>query len=337
MNRRDLLAGAVGLGLSPGPAGAQPKPAPPRLEVEILAEGFQFPEGPIVFPDGSVVFVELVRGTLTRAWGKGKSEVIAKLGGGPNGAALGHDGSVYITNNGGLRSFVGPDGRVNVGAESAPDYMGGRIERVDLKSGKVDVIYYTRVGAHQLRGPNDLVFDKTGGFWFTDFGKTDSGRRDLSALYYARPDGTKIERAFGEGLSFNGVGLSADEKTLFVSDTLSARVWIYDLAAPGVLKPAPGGGDPGRLLAGVPGDVALDGLKVMRDGSVCVACAGRAGIATIRPDRSIYHMPLPDPLVTNLAFGGKDMRDLYVTLSRRGAVAKVRWPEPGLPLNFNPY
>jgi gluconolactonase len=61
------------------------------------------------------------------------------------------------------------------------------------------------------------------------------------------------------------------------------------------------------------------------------------GITTITPAGVSTHTPLPDPLVTNIAFGGADMRDAYITMSATGQLAKVRWPDPGLKLNFAPY
>src|SRR6185295_12014646 len=74
--------------------------APPDLE--IIAEGLEFPEGPVWMPDGSMVVVEVRGGRLTRVTANGRVEPIAELGGGPNGAALGPDGWVYVCNNGGL-------------------------------------------------------------------------------------------------------------------------------------------------------------------------------------------------------------------------------------------
>src|SRR3990167_8629718 len=72
------------------------------MEIEIVAEGLLFPEGPIAMPDGSVILVEIKRQTLTRVFPDGRIEVIAEMPGGPNGAAIGPDGRCYVCNNGGF-------------------------------------------------------------------------------------------------------------------------------------------------------------------------------------------------------------------------------------------
>src|SRR5688572_11661659 len=133
------------------------------------ADGLLFPEGPLAFPDGSVLFGELLRGTLRRAWG-GRSEVVADVGGGPDRAAIGPDGAVYVCNCGGFdweRDAAG--GFVVHGPRPPERGGGGRIERVDLATGRAELIY-ERVDGHPLSGPNDIVFDAAGGFWFTDLG-----------------------------------------------------------------------------------------------------------------------------------------------------------------------
>ena len=76
------------------------------MNIELICEGLQFPEGPIAMADGSIILVEIQRKTLTRVTPDGKRETIADLGGGPNGAAIGPDGAVYVTNNGGSARSV---------------------------------------------------------------------------------------------------------------------------------------------------------------------------------------------------------------------------------------
>src|ERR1043165_4199644 len=97
------------------------------MSFDVLAEGLLFPEGPIAMPDGSVILVEIARGTLSRAW-NGKVEVVCDLGGGPNGAALGPGGAVYVpTTGGGGLGGGGIAGRL----QGQPPVQGG-IDRVDV-------------------------------------------------------------------------------------------------------------------------------------------------------------------------------------------------------------
>ncbi len=141
------------------------------MKMRVVRSGLEFPEGPIVMPDGSVVLVEMRGERLTRIQPDGRAETIAQLPrGGPNGAALGPDGMIYVCNNGGM-SFTPPHGTGWVpGPVDPTSYTGGRIERVDPETGRVELLH-NHCGDVALRHPNDLVFDAAGGFWFTDTGK----------------------------------------------------------------------------------------------------------------------------------------------------------------------
>jgi gluconolactonase len=301
----------------------------------VLTEGLLFPEGPMAFPDGSVILVEILRGTLTRVW-NGRSEIVADLGGGPNGAAMGPDGAIYVCNNGGFAWSRGENGALHVSACPPADYKGGRIERVDLATGKSERLY-THAGEHQLRGPNDIAFDRTGGFWFTDLGKESDRGRDKSGVYYAHPDGSEIREVIYEGLSFNGIGLSPDETVLYVADTKSGRLWAYPIVAPGMLATDEFGQPAGRVLARLDDAAALDSMAVTAAGNICVGTLGRGGITTFTPEGATTFAPMPDYAVTNICFGGADLGTAFVTFSMAGQLVSTCWPEPGHPLNFVSY
>ena len=160
--------------------------------------------------------------------------------------------------------------------------------------------------------------------------------RDHGGLYYALPDGSKIVELVHPMLSPNGVGLSPDEKTVYVADTESSRLFAFDIVEPGVLRkepfPAP---YTGRLVCGLPGFQRFDSLAVEASGNICVATLITGHITVIAPDgRVLRQVKMPDVYPTNICFGGSDMKTAYITLSGTGQLAQMDWPEPGLRLNF---
>lgn len=290
-------------------------------DVRVVAEGLLFPEGPVALADGSLLVTEMRRGTITRLAADGGAEVVAECGGGPNGAAIGPDGALYVCNNGGYE----------------PDYHGGRIERVDLDTGEVDVLYEACDG-RRLSGPNDLVFDADGHFWFSDTGKFLSDVRHYGRIYRASPDGGQIVEAMGRVDAPNGIGLSPSGDTLYFAETLSGRLYRRAIVGPGRLE-HDRDHDPGTLVCGVAGVQMFDSLAVTADGDVCIGTLVSGVVTVAAGDGSRveqYRLPaeVADPMPTNLCFGGPDLQTAYITLSETGRVVTCRWPTPGLPLAY---
>jgi gluconolactonase len=295
-------------------------PQVPAQDLRLVAEGLQRPEGPVALGDGRVLVVELDRGALTMIDDNGASENVARCGGAPNGAALGPDGAIYVCNNGGRW----PD-----------EYVGGSIQRVELGSGTVDVLY-TSCDDHDLRGPNDLVFDSDGHFWFTDTGKFRARDRDHGGIYYASIDGATIVEAAHPVDAPNGIGLSPDGRALYYAETITARLYRRAIESAGVLSPAMTH-DPGTLVCSLPGIQLLDSLALEENGNICVGTLVHGCITVIEPGGSVLEQvvlpeSLTDPMVTNICFGGDDRRTAFLTLSETGRLVSCRWPRPGLAL-----
>jgi gluconolactonase len=302
-------------------------------DIRIIAEGLGFPEGPVWMADGSVILGEISGRKVTRVAPDGSKSEIGQAWGGPNGVATGPDGALYVCNNGG-GAYDGTPSWMSTGP--AADYKNGSIQRIDPRTGETRVLY-SECNGHKLSAPNDIVFDKQGGFYFTDLGKRYARQRDHGGLYYALPDGSKIVELVHPMLSPNGIGLSPDEKTLYVADTETSRLVAYDILAPGRLKlvpfPAPNGG---RLVCGLPGYQRFDSLAGEAGGNICVATLVTGHITVIAPDgRLVRQVKMPDVYPTNICFGGADMKTAYITLSANGQLAAMDWPEPGLRLNFS--
>ncbi len=304
------------------------------MDVKILATGLGFPEGPVICADGTLVVVEIRNQKCTRIGPDGTVSLFSDCGGGPNGLARGPDGYFYLCNNGGSRYLEGH----SMSQGPHRDYKFGYIARLDPRTGEATQLY-NEVGGNLLSAPNDLVFDKEGGFYFTDLGKRYARRRDNGGVYYARPDGSEIVEVAYPMLSPNGCGLSPDGKVLYVADTEGARLWAFDIEAPGKVKPKPKfAPHSGRIIAGLAGEARFDSLKVMASGNITVATLNTGCITEISPQGQIVRsIKVPDCYPTNICFGGDDMCTAYVTLSDTGRIGVLRWPEPGLKLNFNEY
>ena len=134
----------------------------------------------------------------------------------------------------------------------------------------------------------------------------------------------------------NGIGLSPDETTLYIAETETARLWAFDLEAPREGRrqpwPSPHGG---RLVTGSLGFKRFDSLAVDAAGNICVATLVNGGISVTSPDgRLVCHVPMPERWVTNICFGGPDLRTAYITLSSTGWRIACDWEQAGAKLAY---
>jgi gluconolactonase len=302
-------------------------------EVKVRAAGLRFPEGPVALADGSVLVCEVERGTLTRVTLAGALEVVAETGGGPNGAAAGPDGRIYVANNGGFE-WDESAGFLICTACALP--IAGRVEAVDIATGETETLY-TECDGRPLEAPNDIVFDAAGGFYFTDSGHWRGRVEQAGAIYYAEPDGSRITAVVDSFPAPNGIGLSPDGSRLYVSSTQAGRLWFWDVDSPGVLRPGATFFAPGdaNFLWSPATYALLDSLAIDAEGNVNQANI-LSGISVVTPTGDLLeHVPIDDPFTTNICFAGPDHRTAFITGAGRGTLFESPWPRPGLPLNFD--
>lgn len=338
MNCRHLMAASLAAAAATplGHARAQPTPATPApaeptrralppiaepaLPMTVVAEGLRFPEGPVVMKDGSLLFVQIPLGLISRLTPTGKVETVAQVEGGPNGLAVGPDGKVWIANDGGRFTFVERDGVLTSGPPPAGFTGGGSIQRLDLKTGKVETVFDS-INGRPLIAPDDLAFDQNGGLWITEFGLA----RGSGAIYHAERGAKALTLARGGLSAPNGIGVSPDGRLLHVS--MGTNLYGFDIAGPGALAALT---FPNGLQAPLHDESYADSLRLQADGKVCVCSLFRpGGISVIDRMGKVEFLGFPDRMTCALAFGGRDMRDAWVMLSGTGRIAKVRWPSPG--------
>ena len=283
---------------------------------KVLAEGLDFPEGPVVLPDGDIAVVEIGAGAVTRIDPAGRKTRITKMPGAPNGLALGHDGYLYCCNAGDTRFHL-VDGAKE--PHGTPDsYTSGSIWRLHPEKGRPEKLFDACEG-RPLRGPNDLVVDATGGFYFTDLGKVFADERKFGGVYYVPADLSGVKPVLYPFDFSNGIGLSSDGTTLYVAQTMAARLWAFQVLEPGKIEVLPDRWEKGRLVASLTGAVGFDSLAVDSEGNICAATLNSGCITRISPDGNVVEsFYFPDRYVTNICFLPGEKERAAITLSSTG-------------------
>jgi gluconolactonase len=338
-----------------------------------IVSGLGYPESPLWLSDGSLAVVDIKAKTLLRFRPDAKgsyqledtidlNDPSGKLDSGPNGAALGPDGCVYICNNGGKQFLqmnlpgTGTSHTLNIVMGASSKYAGGYIQRVHLDTREVEIWCApdsvqpasSNGTAQRISSPDDIIFDSQGGFWFTDWGNATEQSREITAVYYV-PKGSRTPKAvIPERSAPNGIGLSPAGDKLYVSETYNRWVVYWDLSGPGEIKSQPPIDDGSRILSGAIYKAGiLDSLRLDEEGNVYVATMlpeGNnplvpGGIAVISPageTLEFIELPkdFPEPLPSNICFGGADRKTAFITCGGTGRILSCQMRIPGLPPAF---
>jgi gluconolactonase len=304
------------------------------LTWRVIAEGLGFPEGPVPLEDGSVLVSEMATGHITRVRQDGTREVVADVGGGPNGIALLPDGDLAVCQGGGSGWSVRPwpysgPGSVDLLLPSGPSAtpLTPQVQRVSA-SGSVTTLHTHDARGEALKKPSDVVSDRHGGLYITDFGGLQGRTRALAGVLYAPPGGQLREIVFPVELA-NGIALSPDEAELYVTETRTRRIWGFELLEPGIVGAW-------RTVATVPaggpiGFGSADGCCVDAEGNIVVATIGSGGVTVVSSKGTVLaEAPLDDPMPTNAAFGGRDGKTIFVTCGSSGRLMALEgWLVPG--------
>ena len=295
----------------PGPAAAQ--------QPEIAAT-VAFTEGPTVDRDGNVYFTEMVFERIMKLTPKGVLSVFREHSNEANGL------------------LIDPQGRL-IACEGAESTRMGvtqkfktQVTRTDLKTGKMEVLADNYQGKPFV-GPNDVTIDGKGRLYFTDLTGGAVYRIDAPGKITRILSTPDIQRP-------NGIQVSPDDKTLYLIEANGAEggarmIRKYDLQPDGTVRNMKVHYNfyPGRSADGMSIDTqgnlyASAGMGQLRGTSETLAT--KTGIYVISPEgKLLKFIPIPEDYITNNAFGGPDMKTLYVTAGK--TLNKVRTDIAGMP------
>jgi gluconolactonase len=269
-------------------------------EAERLATGFGFTEGPLWHPDGHYYFVDIRASVLYRLRPGQRAEIVRSETGEGNGTTFDLAGRLVLCEGGNRRvTRMGADGRIDV--------------LMDRFEGK------------RLNRPNDVVCRSDGSIYFTDPGlRVPLAQRELpyAAVYRIAPDGGIAMLADFEYP--NGLAFSPDERLLYVANTRWTQyIHVLELDDAGAMRRR-------RIFADMSSDETdgvPDGMKVDVEGRVY--CTGPGGTWVFAPNGTRLGIIRTPEVPANLAFGGPDLRTLFLTA--RTSVYALRVRTPGQP------
>jgi len=265
-------------------ASADTAPLAEDAEAELIADGFQFTEGPYWRPEeGDLIFSDIPANRVYRWTPDGDTTVFLEPSGHSNGITADTQGRILLAQH------------------------DGQVARL-TENGDVDPLA-TEYDGQRLNSPNDLDVRSDGSIYFTDppYGVSEEDRElDFSGVYRLHPDGT-LDLLTREFERPNGICFSPDESRLYVNDSQENLIRVYDVAEDGSIAN-------GRLFA-APEDPdaegSTDGMKVDTEGNLYTT--GPGGVWIYSPDGALIDRLSVPEAPTNLAFGGPDMRTLYIT------------------------
>ena len=269
----------------------------PDAEVEKVAGGFEFTEGPVWHPDGFLLFSDIPANTIYQ-WQGGKTTTFRQPSGNANGNILDQSGRLVTAEHGNRRvSLTENDGEI---VTLASKYRGKR-----------------------LNSPNDLAVRSDGSIYFTDppYG-IESEREELGfyGVYRLAPDGT-LTLLVDDFVRPNGIVLSPDETKLYVNDSQEGHIRVFDVGADGI--------DNGKVFAELKPpskEGAADGMEVDMKGNIY--STGPGGVWIFSPDGSLLGVIETPEVPTNLAWGDRDYKTLYITANT--SVYRIRLKISGI-------
>ncbi|PLZ00139.1 gluconolactonase [Burkholderia sp. WAC0059] len=258
-----------------------------------------FIEGPSFDRDGTLWCVDIVNGRILNVDRAGRFSVAVEYDGWPNGLKIREDGLVFIA-----------------------DYKHGIM--VHEPGSKVVKPYLLRAGMERFKAVNDLFFAANGDLFFTDQGLT--GLHDPTGrVFRMRPDGS-VDCLLSNVPSPNGLVMDLDEHALLLAVTRANAVWRVPIVNGTVAKV-------GTFIQ-LSGGVGPDGLALDSSGGLLIAHAGMGAVWVFNArGEPTCRVNTPDGnLSTNLAYGGLDNREIFVTESRSGQIYRAQMKIPGKPM-----